>query len=333
MTRTRWPALLVLLFPGVAQAQFLLPFGGGFEIGFSKVKRHGGISFSLSRGYGGFYGNPYCAPVPYAGIAVTQIRILTPPPIIVQAPPVEVLAPSTVQLPSYDEVMARAPEPQLPGREAGRFRPLEPDNRERARQPLKPEAPPDRPPPKEPPPKEPPPKEPPQQKPRLPRVPLPHADPRVESGRQVDLGKDAFSRGEYGRAAERFRQAADLAPDEPLPLFLLAQAHVALGNYRRAFDAIRDGLALKPDWPAERFRPAELYGDNVAEYGAHLAALEDALAAHPTDALLLFLCGYELWFDGRKAEARELLVRAAPALPDPGVVERFLRALPGAPAI
>src|SRR5205807_4851276 len=149
-----------------------------------------------------------------------------------------------------------------------------------------------RPPPKAPPPKEPPPKEPPRQKPRLPRAPLPDADPRVESARQVDLGKEAFSRGEYGRAAERFRHAADLAPAEAMPQFLLAQAHVALGNYRRAFDALRDGLALKPDWPAEPFRPAELYGDNLADYGAHLAALEDTLAAHPADALLLFLCGY-----------------------------------------
>src|SRR5947209_7877412 len=139
MTRIRWPALLVLLFPGVARAQFVPPFGGGFDIGFSKVKRHGGISFSLSRGYGGFYGNPYCAPV-------TRVRIITAPPIIVQAPPpIEVLAPRAVQLPSYEEVMARAPEPPLPGREAGRFRPLDPDNRDRAQQPVKPQQPPARP--------------------------------------------------------------------------------------------------------------------------------------------------------------------------------------------
>ena len=342
MKRTRWPALLVLLFPGAAQAQFLLPFGG-FDLGFTKVKRHSAFSFSLTRGYRGaygpFYGNPYGPPVPFGGIAVTEVRIITPPPIIVQAPPVpaEVLAPGVVQLPAYDDVMGKAEaEKPLPGREAGRFRPLEPDNRERARQPLKPEEPPDRPPPKEPPPKEPPPKEPPRQ-PRLPRPPLPNPDPRAESARQVDLGKEAFARGEYGRAAERFRQAVDLAPDDPLPHFLLGRAHVALGNYRRAFDALQEGLALKPDWPLHPLppldRPLDLYGDNVVEYAAHLAALVETLAANPGDALLLFLCGYELWFDGRKAEARELLERAAPALPDSGIVEQFLKALPGAPAI
>src|SRR5215813_12711017 len=98
MTRIRWPALLVLLFPGAAQAQFLLPFGG-FDLGFTKVKRHSAFSFSLTRGYRGaygpFYGNPYGPPVPFGGIAVTEVRIITPPPIIVQAPPVpaEVLAP------------------------------------------------------------------------------------------------------------------------------------------------------------------------------------------------------------------------------------------------
>ncbi len=339
MKRTRWPALLVLLFPGAAHAQFLIPFGGGIDIGFTKVKRNSAFSFSLSRGYGGlygpFYGNPYGPAVPFGRVAITEVRIITPPPIIVQAPPpvpAEVLAPRVVQLPPYDEVMGKeAPEKPLPGREAGRFRPLEPDNRERARQPIKPEPPPDRPPPKEPPPKEPP------RQPRLPLPPLPNPDPRVESARQVDLGKKAFARGEYGRAAEHFRRAVDVAPDEPLPHFLLARAHVALGNYRRAFDALQDGLALKPDWPSQPLppadRPLDLYGDNVVEYAAHLAALEDTLAANPGDALLLFLCGYELWFDGRKAEARELLERAAPALPDPGIVEQFLKALPGAPAI
>src|SRR5436190_311939 len=205
MTRIRWPALLVLLFPSVAEAQFLLPFGGGFDIGFSKVRRHGGIAFSLSRGYGGYYGPLYGNP--YGRIVLTEVRVLTPPPIFVQVPPpVEVLAPQTVQLPSYDEVMARAPEPPLPGREAGRFRPLEPDNRERAQQPLKPDQPPDRPPPNQPLPKDPP-----QPGPRLPRPPLPDPDPRIESARQVALGKEAFRNGEYGRAAERFRHAADLA--------------------------------------------------------------------------------------------------------------------------
>src|SRR5262245_7600701 len=65
MKRTRWPALLVLLFPGAASAQFFVP-GGGIDLGFGKVRKHGGF-FLPSRGHGGFYGpvlvNPYGPPV------------------------------------------------------------------------------------------------------------------------------------------------------------------------------------------------------------------------------------------------------------------------------
>jgi Tetratricopeptide repeat len=343
MRRTLWPALLVLLVvlsPGAAQAQIFYPYGGGISLGFTRVQRNFGFSFSLSRSYrgfyGGFYGAPYYGPY-FGGPSISRVQIITPPPpppIIIQAPPVpaDVLLPPAVELPPFDAVMRpQAPAEQpLPGREAGRFRPLDPGNRDRARQPFKPEAP------KEPPRKEPPaPKEPPKERPipRLPRGPQPNVDPRVESARQVALGKAAFAEGEYGRAAERFRRAVIVAPGEALPHFLLAQAHLALGNYRRAFAAIQSGLALKPDWPSEPFRPVELYGANVADYADHQAALANTLAANPNDALLLFLRAYSLWYDGRKLEARPLLERAAPGLPDRGIVERFLRALPGVPVV
>jgi hypothetical protein len=341
MKRSRWPALLVLLLPGAASAQLFVPVpAGGIDLGFSRARKSGAFSFSLSRGYGGFYGpvlvNPYGPAV--GRVRVTEVRIVTPPPVIIALappPPADLLTPPARELPPYDQVMGQPPpEPPLPGREAGRFRPLEPDNRDRARRPVRPEPPPEKP-PEKPPPEQPGPKEPPRdgRAPRLPRGPLPDPDPRVESARQVALGKEAFARGEYGRAAERFRQAIEVAPNEPPGYLLLGQAQLALGNYRRAFDALQTGLALRPDWPAEPFRPIELYGGNVVEYAAHVSALEDALAANPNDAVLLFLCGYALWFDGRKAEARPLFERAGPALPDPGVVERFLRALPDRPAV
>jgi tetratricopeptide (TPR) repeat protein len=139
--------------------------------------------------------------------------------------------------------------------------------------------------------------------------------------------------GEYGRAAERFRRAADAAPQEALPRLLLAQALLALAKYADAVDALYAGLALEPDWPAATFRPLELYGPNVADYPEHLRRLEDTLARHPDDSLLLFLSGYELWFDGRKDEARLLFRRALPGSARPAVIERFLGAVPGAPTV
>jgi len=340
MKRTRWLLALVVVLlaaPG-AHAQVFVPVpAGGFEFGFTRFKRKGAFSFSVSRGYRAYYRNPYLAPL--GGPVYAEVRVYAPPPpqtVIVQAPPViqvlqapvpaDVLNPPPLTPPPIDEVVKpQPPDRPLPGREAGRFRPLEPDNRERARQPFRPEQQPDRPPrerPEQPPPR-----------PRLPRPLLPEADPRAESNRQLALGREAFALAEYGRAAERFRLARDAAPGELLPHFLLAQAHLALGNYRRAFNAIQVGLNLNPDWPAAPFRPLDLYADNGADYAGHLATLEDVRAANPNDAVLLFLSGYALWFDGRRDEARELFEGAAPALPNPGVVERFLQALPIGPVL
>jgi hypothetical protein len=338
MKRTCWPvALLVVLLAGQElHAQFLfgLPVPGyQVGVGYVRVRKHSALAFGLARGYGGLYAPGY----PYAS-SITRIQVITPPPpppVILQVAPLlpaELFNPPSVTLPSYDDVMAArppAPEPPLPGREAGVFRPIDPDNRARARQPFKPDQPPAPPPERGKPPK----KELPGPPPRLPRPPGPNADPKQESLRLIDLGKDAFANQEYGRAAERFRQAIDADPNAALPHFLLAQAEVALGKYRVAYDSIQKGLILDPGWPARRFRPVELYGDNLADYDAHLNALEDVRVANPGDAVLLFLSGYELWFDGRKDEARVLFERAAPALPDRGVVERFLQALPGVPVV
>jgi Flp pilus assembly protein TadD len=164
--------------------------------------------------------------------------------------------------------------------------------------------------------------------PRLPRPPAPADDPREEAERLEELGRESFMDLEYGRAAQRFQQAVRLAPTRPMPRFLLAQALVAQGKYHEAHEAILEGLKLKPDWPTEKFRPVELYGPAVGEYPEHLAALEEARRRHPDDPVLLFLLAYQLWFDGRKEEARPLLRRALPRAKDRTAIERFLRALP-----
>ena len=136
-------------------------------------------------------------------------------------------------------------------------------------------------------------------------VPMVPAEPAPvdEAARQIRLGKASFEAEEYGRAAQRFREANRLRPDEPLPYFLLAQSLIALGKYHDALDATLAGMARRPDWPAERFRPIDLYGGNVAEYPEHLLRLDTALKKHPGDAVLSFLNGYQVWFAGRREAA------------------------------
>jgi hypothetical protein len=155
--------------------------------------------------------------------------------------------------------------------------------------------------------------------------PQPPEDPRLASARNVDLGKEGFAIGEYGRAAFRFQKAADLAPDQALPHFLLAQSFFALGKYRDAVSAVHAGLALDPTWPATGARFAALYGPANNELALHLQQLAAARAAHPDDPVLLFLQGVVLWFDGRQDDARLLFEKAAPRVADRRVIDRFLQ--------
>jgi tetratricopeptide (TPR) repeat protein len=167
----------------------------------------------------------------------------------------------------------------------------------------------------------------------LPPPPQPEPNPRAEHDKQIALGKAAFANGEYGRAAHRFRLAIAVVPEDPMGQFLLAQTLLALAKYQEAFDAIQVGMRQQPNWPASRFRPLELYGDNVADYPDHLARLEQVLQQPPDDPVLLFLYAYQLWFDGRQDEAIPLFQRAAPLLADKNAVERFLQARPPAPPL
>ena len=169
-----------------------------------------------------------------------------------------------------------------------------------------------------------------QLRPRPKPPPPPHVeppkDPLAESARHLEIGKEAFTFGEYGRAAFRFRKAAESAPNQALPHFLLAQALLALGKYRDAVGAIHSGLALDPTWPALGLRLRALYGPDNDEFAWHFQQLSAARAVQPDDPVLLFLQAYVLWFDGRQDDARPLLERAAPLVPDRKDIDRFLQA-------
>jgi hypothetical protein len=286
-------------------------------------------TFSLNFSY---YGVGYWSPYPvwgwgrsygFTAITYTPSVVVAPSPVIVLPPPAEAEAPARAPDPVIADALVirprqpeppQPPEPPLPGEAAGVFRPIDPRNREQARQPIVPGAPPagePGPPPV--------------------RPMLPDPDPKTEYARLLTLGRDSFILQEYGRAARRFRQATQVLPKEPLAWFLLAQAEFALGKYHEAVVSIHEGVRRQPDWPMLRFRPIDLYGVNAADFSEHLKRLDEALAQNPNDAALLFLLGYQLWFEGKVDQARPLLERAARLADDPSVIERFLNRRPPPP--
>jgi hypothetical protein len=254
----------------------------------------------------------FAAPV-FAPVINQQVTVVTyrPPPVVLPGPfIVDDLTRAVIPRPGEPEIPLNPrplPERKPPGRNGGD-------------KPAQPEA--------VPPPRPDPPKPPPAKPPDVPRIPHPNPEPRAENARLIELGKEAFADTDYGLAAQRFRQAGVVLPADSQAQFLLAQALLALGKYQEAADAINAGLTLEPNWPALNFHPLELYGENVVLYPDHLRRLEEVVARFPNDPVVLFLYGYELWFDGRKDDARVLFLQAQAAGADPAVIDLFLRALP-----
>jgi hypothetical protein len=157
----------------------------------------------------------------------------------------------------------------------------------------------------------------------------PRAGAADEARRLTELGLRAFRAGEYGLALWRFRQASGVDPSNARAFFLMAQAFIAVGQYREAMPVLQDGLRLQPDWPTADFRPrAELYKDNPADWLEHRRRLEEAVQREPTEFAYLFLRAYVAWFDGQRPQATEWFLRARARTADPTWVDLFLKHAP-----
>jgi hypothetical protein len=151
---------------------------------------------------------------------------------------------------------------------------------------------------------------------------------RAEAQRLIRLGNEAFAEGHYLQAAKRYEAAANVAPFEPTAYFHLAQAQLAQGKYAEAVLAIQRGMRLRPTWPQAPFQPKALYGERAGDFQQHLAHLAELTGKNMNDDSLLFLLGYQLWFDERRDEALVLFQRAALLAFDTTFVDRFLKAKP-----
>jgi hypothetical protein len=150
--------------------------------------------------------------------------------------------------------------------------------------------------------------------PDLPRVApktVPVLTGQAKADKIAEAGRKAFIDGQYGRALEMFRKAAEVMPNESSTQFLVSQAEFALGKYREAVAAIAAGVAIRADWPDARFNVGDLYWKSPDLYAEHLKGLRQAVATFPDDAALVFLLGHQLWFDGKRDEARVLFQKAA----------------------
>jgi hypothetical protein len=154
---------------------------------------------------------------------------------------------------------------------------------------------------------------------------LPAQPGRADADRIAEAGRKAFGDGQYGRALELFRKAAEITPNEPSAYYLISQAEFALGKYREAVEAIKAGIALRADWPDARFVSRELYWKKPELYDDHLNALRQAATEFPNDATLAFLLAHQLWFDGKHDDGKVLFQKAATIAKGQTPAEVFLK--------
>lgn len=164
---------------------------------------------------------------------------------------------------------------------------------------------------------------------QAPDVPAKLSNPtvRARAWKFVEYGDRQFRKGDYRKAAERYRKAKSQAPDIPDIYFRQGFAELGAGRYTKAVIAMQNGLSLKPDWPDSGFVLEELYPTAGAKR-AVFRQLHQHLIEHPNDADALFLRAVLQHFDGQ-TEAAEVAFRRVVELT--GVGQHARAFLPVAP--
>jgi hypothetical protein len=138
-----------------------------------------------------------------------------------------------------------------------------------------------------------------------------NAEHKARAGRFLGFGDAQFAKQKYLAAVERYKTAAEIAPDVAELYFRQGIAHVALGQYDSAARAFRRGLLVRSDWNGSPFRLDQLYDNAPLAKTHHLEDLARAVEANPFDSDLLLILGMQLFFDGQPDRSRVFLARSA----------------------
>lgn len=138
-----------------------------------------------------------------------------------------------------------------------------------------------------------------------------NAQTKAQAGKFLSFGDARFAKQKYSQALERYRTAAQLAPDVAEIFLRQGFALIALGKYELAPGALRRALRIRGDWSGEEFRLSDLYGGDEIAKNSHRELLAKSVELNPLDADLLFLLGMHLYFDGKQDRARNFFERSA----------------------
>jgi tetratricopeptide (TPR) repeat protein len=127
---------------------------------------------------------------------------------------------------------------------------------------------------------------------------------------QFDQAILMFRDGQYERAALNMLGAAEMNHTDGASRLHAGHALFALGRYDEAIPLIERAFELAPVLTYHSYDIRDEYGDK-AQFDAHLQALEDYVAAHPSSAGAVTLLGYVTYYTDGPGAAYPYLKRAA----------------------
>ncbi len=159
-----------------------------------------------------------------------------------------------------------------------------------------------------------------------------NAEAVARASRFLEFGDNLFAEQEFHSALQRYKSAAEAAPDLSEAYFRQGHALVATKRYDLAVKAFKVAIALATDIDRGEFRMDELYGDGKAlAKSLHLEDLARAGLDRPRDADVMLLIGLFLYYDGQADRAERFLRQAMDLDPTlTGSVSRYLDDVPAA---
>jgi tetratricopeptide (TPR) repeat protein len=120
-----------------------------------------------------------------------------------------------------------------------------------------------------------------------------------------------FREQKFHSALQRYKSAAEAAPDVAESYFRQGHALVTTNRFELAAKAFKVGIALSDDVTRDGFHVDELYADNHMAKRAHLEALAQSSLIDRANTDLLFLVGLFLRYDGQADRATKFFLKAA----------------------
>jgi len=138
-----------------------------------------------------------------------------------------------------------------------------------------------------------------------------NAESRRKAEQYLAAGDLLFREQQFHSALQRYKLAAQMAPDMAEAYWRQGHALIATANFDLAGGAFKRAVALDADVSRGGFKLDELYGAAAMAKAAHLESLAGWALTRTMSSDSYFLMGVQLQYDGQEDRAARFFDRAA----------------------